>query len=85
MSGTGRQATGLDRTPAAPLRAMAEELARRGVRDVVICPGSRSTPLALALRLEPRLRCWVHLDERAGAFFALGAAKAHGQARGHRW
>ena len=79
MSGTGRQATGLDRTPAAPLRAMADELARRGVRDVVICPGSRSTPLALALRLEPRLRCWVHLDERAGAFFALGAAKASGR------
>jgi 2-succinyl-5-enolpyruvyl-6-hydroxy-3-cyclohexene-1-carboxylate synthase len=33
----------------------------------------------LALRLEPRLRCWVHLDERAGAFFALGAAKASGR------
>jgi 2-succinyl-5-enolpyruvyl-6-hydroxy-3-cyclohexene-1-carboxylate synthase len=76
MSGTGRQAMG---TPAAPLRAMADELACRGVRDVVICPGSRSTPLALALRLEPRLRCWVHLDERAAAFFALGAAKASGR------
>ena len=79
MSGTGRQATSTERTPAAPLRAMADELARRGVHDVVICPGSRSTPLALALRLEPRLRCWVHLDERAAAFFALGAAKASGR------
>ena len=62
-------------TPAGPLRAMAEELVRAGVRDVVICPGSRSTPMALALRATPGLRCWVHLDERAGAFFALGAAK----------
>ena len=62
-------------TPAGPLRAMAEELVRAGVRDVVICPGSRSTPMALALRATPGLRCWVHLDYRAGAFFALGAAK----------
>ena len=64
------------RTPAAPLRAIVETLVSGGVRDVVICPGSRSTPLALALRAAPALRCWVHLDERAGAFFALGAAKA---------
>jgi 2-succinyl-5-enolpyruvyl-6-hydroxy-3-cyclohexene-1-carboxylate synthase len=63
------------RTPAAPLRAMVETLVAGGVRDVVICPGSRSTPLALALKASPVLRCWVHLDERAGAFFALGAAR----------
>ena len=63
------------RTPAAPLRAIVETLVAGGVRDVVICPGSRSTPLALALRASPALRCYVHLDERAGAFFALGAAK----------
>ena len=63
------------RTPAAPLRAIADSLADGGVRDVVICPGSRSTPMALALVAHPGLRCWVHLDERAGAFFALGAAK----------
>ncbi len=63
------------RTPAAPLRAIVETLIAGGVRDVVICPGSRSTPMALALKAAPQLRCWVHLDERAGAFFALGAAR----------
>ncbi len=65
-----------DLIPAEGLRAITEELVRAGVHDVVICPGSRSTPLALALRATSGLRCWVHLDERAGAFFALGAAKA---------
>lgn len=65
-----------DGIPAAPLRAVVEELVRGGVRDVVICPGSRSTPMALALHAAAGLRTWVHLDERAGAFFALGAARA---------
>ncbi|MEX1335917.1 MAG: 2-succinyl-5-enolpyruvyl-6-hydroxy-3-cyclohexene-1-carboxylic-acid synthase, partial [Candidatus Limnocylindrales bacterium] len=67
--------SGVYRTPAAPLRAIADALVAGGVRDVVICPGSRSTPMALALKATPALRCWVHLDERAGAFFALGAAR----------
>ncbi|MGE0059147.1 MAG: 2-succinyl-5-enolpyruvyl-6-hydroxy-3-cyclohexene-1-carboxylic-acid synthase [Dehalococcoidia bacterium] len=55
--------------------AFAGELVRAGVTDVVICPGSRSTPLSMVLHEEPGLRAWIHLDERSAAFFALGLAK----------
>jgi 2-succinyl-5-enolpyruvyl-6-hydroxy-3-cyclohexene-1-carboxylate synthase len=60
------------------LRAFADELARCGVREACTSPGSRNTPLLLSLAREPRLRATSHIDERSGAFFALGAAKATG-------
>ena len=55
--------------------AFVDELQRAGVHDVVICPGSRSTPLAMVLAAQKGIHTWMHVDERSAAFFALGMAK----------
>src|SRR4051812_12660121 len=58
--------------------AFVEELARGGVQLAVVSPGSRSTPLAVALWRQPEIEVKVIVDERSAAFFALGAAQATG-------
>ena len=58
--------------------AMAEELARSGVRRAVLSPGSRSTPLAVAFWRQSEIEVSVILDERSAGFFALGTALATG-------
>lgn len=52
-----------------------DELAKSGLTEVVISPGSRSTPLAMTFMEHPDIRQWVIIDERSAAFFALGMAK----------
>lgn len=59
-------------------RVLLDELVRLGVRELVLCPGSRSAPLAYAaheLDAAGRLRLHVRVDERSAAFLALGLAK----------
>ncbi|MDU3557545.1 MAG: 2-succinyl-5-enolpyruvyl-6-hydroxy-3-cyclohexene-1-carboxylic-acid synthase, partial [Staphylococcus epidermidis] len=55
--------------------SFASELYAYGVREVVISPGSRSTPLALVFEAHPNIKTWIHPDERSAAFFALGLIK----------
>lgn len=57
-------------------QAMVAGFVAAGVTHAVISPGSRSTPLALAMLRQSGLHCEVAVDERSGAFFALGIAKA---------
>jgi 2-succinyl-5-enolpyruvyl-6-hydroxy-3-cyclohexene-1-carboxylate synthase len=59
-----------------------DELIRCGVTEAVLCPGSRNAPLSFALRradADGRLRLHVRIDERTGAFLALGMALRSGR------
>lgn len=58
------------------IAALVDELYQLGVREVVISPGSRSTPLSI-LFCEHDFKIYVNVDERSAGFFALGMAKEH--------
>lgn len=55
-----------------------DQLYKYGMTSLVISPGSRSTPIALAAELHPKMKTYVHPDERGAAFFALGKMKVSG-------
>jgi 2-succinyl-5-enolpyruvyl-6-hydroxy-3-cyclohexene-1-carboxylate synthase len=62
-------------------RVVVDELIRGGVRDVVLCPGSRNAPLAFALQdadRSGRIRLHVRIDERTAGYLAIGLAIAAG-------
>jgi 2-succinyl-5-enolpyruvyl-6-hydroxy-3-cyclohexene-1-carboxylate synthase len=56
-----------------------DELARCGVTDAVLAPGSRSAALAMALHDDPRVRLHVEVDERSAGFLAVGLGRATGR------
>ena len=58
------------------LVAFVAELVQTGIKDVVVSPGSRSTPMAMVMAEHPEINIHIHVDERSAAFFALGIAKA---------
>lgn len=61
----------------AQARVVVDELIRGGVRDVVLCPGSRNAPLAFALQdadRSGRIRLHVRIDERTAGYLAIGLA-----------
>ena len=65
----------------AQARVVVDELVRGGVRDVVLCPGSRNAPLAFALHdadRAGRIRLHVRIDERTAGYLAIGLAVAEG-------
>ena len=78
-------ATEAARAPASPqevtyraVGAFVDALVQAGAVQFCVCPGSRSTPLAITIARHPGARLWMHLDERSAGFFALGLAKASG-------
>ncbi|WP_078414126.1 2-succinyl-5-enolpyruvyl-6-hydroxy-3-cyclohexene-1-carboxylic-acid synthase [Priestia abyssalis] len=56
--------------------AFVDELVNADVTDVVVSPGSRSTPIAMLMAEHPGIHVYLNIDERSAGFFALGIAKA---------
>ena len=79
MSAHGASGSSAVNAATAAATTILDELIAGGVRDLVLCPGSRSAPFALAAHARSEadeLRLHTRLDERTAAFLALGLAKA---------
>ena len=62
------------------ISSLVEICAQKGITQVVLSPGSRNAPLAIAFNRHPKIHCYVVVDERVAAFFAMGIAQQTGQA-----
>lgn len=60
------------------IQHLAEICAQKGMKQVVLSPGSRCAPLVIAFNRHPDLECFSIVDERSAAFFALGLAQQSG-------
>jgi 2-succinyl-5-enolpyruvyl-6-hydroxy-3-cyclohexene-1-carboxylate synthase len=63
-------------------RVIVRQIIEAGITDVVISPGSRNAPLSLAFNAAAErglIKLHIRIDERTGAFFALGIIKATGR------
>lgn len=58
---------------------LVEELIRSGTDYFCLAPGSRCTPLTIAVAENPKAKSVIHYDERGSAFHALGYARATGR------
>jgi 2-succinyl-5-enolpyruvyl-6-hydroxy-3-cyclohexene-1-carboxylate synthase len=76
----GERASGDGDRQAAFAATLVDEWVRAGVTHAVVCPGSRSTPLALAVAAAAGIAVHVRLDERSAGFCALGIGMATGMA-----
>ncbi|OGQ22416.1 MAG: 2-succinyl-5-enolpyruvyl-6-hydroxy-3-cyclohexene-1-carboxylic-acid synthase [Deltaproteobacteria bacterium RIFCSPLOWO2_02_FULL_44_10] len=56
-------------------RELVSVLIKHGVREVVLCPGSRNAPLVMTFQKTETIKIWTHFEERSAAFFALGRAR----------
>jgi 2-succinyl-5-enolpyruvyl-6-hydroxy-3-cyclohexene-1-carboxylate synthase len=62
------------------ISSLAEICVQKGITKIVLSPGSRNSPIAIAFNRHPKIQCYVIVDERAAAFFALGMAQQTQQA-----
>jgi len=58
------------------VHTIVQTLIQAGVQDVVISPGSRSTPLAYAFSQNKEIQQYIQIDERSAGYLALGISKA---------
>ncbi len=62
------------------ISSLVEICAQKGITKIVLSPGSRNAPLAIAFNRHPQIQCYVIVDERVAAFFAMGMAQQTGKA-----